>query len=70
MKQVKEKYKNITMGSQYSGENAFNEQFPKSSVSETAFKNNRGTFTHNSYRTNKNDVFPQKVLLELFQKFN
>ena len=72
MKQVQTAYPNITMGSQYSGENAFNEQFPKkgSGVSETAFKNNRGTFTHNSYRTDKSDIFPQKELLELFQKFN
>ena len=36
----------------------------------TIHKNNRGTFTHNSYRTDKSDVFPQKELIELFQKFN
>lgn len=72
MKEVQKEYPNITMGSRYSGGNGFYEQFPKkgSGVASTAFKNNRGTFTHNSYRTDKSDVFPQKELLELFQKFN
>ena len=72
MKDVQAAYPNITMGSKYSGANGFYEQFPKkgSGVAETAFNNNRGTFTHNSYRTDKSDVFPQKELLELFQKFN
>jgi N-acetyl-anhydromuramyl-L-alanine amidase AmpD len=72
MKQVQTAYPNITMGSKYSGGNGFYEQFPKkgSGVASTAFNNNRGTFTHNSYRTDKSDVFPQKELLELFQKFN
>lgn len=72
MKKVKAAYPNITMGSRYSGANGFYEQFPQKGkgVASTAFSNNRGTFTHNSYRTDKSDVFPQKELIELFQKFN
>jgi len=72
MKQVKTKFPNITFGSKYSGGNGFYEQFPKKGggVASTAFSKNRGTFTHNSYRTDKSDVFPQKELLQLFQKFN
>tara|TARA_R110002153_G_scaffold128584_1_gene277160 strand:+ start:560 stop:4213 length:3654 start_codon:yes stop_codon:yes gene_type:complete len=72
MKQVQTAYPNITMGSRYSGGNGFYEQFPQKGkgVASTAFSNNRGTFTHNSYRTDKSDVFPQKELIELFQKFN
>tara|TARA_Y100000385_G_scaffold278835_1_gene327665 strand:+ start:6427 stop:10095 length:3669 start_codon:yes stop_codon:yes gene_type:complete len=71
MKGVKVLYPNISMGSRYSGANGFYEQFPdRKSTASTAFKFNQGTFTHNSYRTDKSDVFPQKELIELFQKFN
>ena len=70
MNDVKAAYPNITMGSRYSGANGFYEQFPPKKQAETAWSFNRGTFTHNSYRTDKSDVFPQKELIELFQKFN
>ena len=71
LKQIQKEYPNITIGSQYSGGNGFYEQFPsKKKVAETAFSFNRGTFTHNSYRTDKSDVFPQKELIELLQEFS
>ena len=72
MKQVQTAYPNISMGSAYSGANGFYEQFPQKGkgIASTAYKFNQGTFTHNSYRTDKSDVFPQKELIELFQKFN
>ncbi len=68
---IKAKYPNITINSRYSGGNAFYEQFPsKKSVSKTAYSKNRGTFTHNSYKTSKSDIFPQKEMIEMLQKFN
>lgn len=71
LKQIQKEYPNITIGSQYSGGNGFYEQFPSGKkLSETAFSFNRGTFTHNSYRTDKSDVFPQKELIELLQEFS
>jgi len=71
LRQIKKEYPNIAIGSNYSGENTFTEQFPKEkTISKDAWKFNSGTFTHNSYRTDKRDVFPQKELIELLQKFN
>jgi hypothetical protein len=66
--QIKQEYPNITIGSNKS---TFKEQFPikDSGVSDSAFNNNEGIFTHNSYRTDKTDVFPQKELIELLQEF-
>ena len=71
LNQIKSEYPNISIGSQYSGANSFYEQFPnKKSVASTAFKFNQGIYTHNSYRTDKSDVFPQKELIELLKEFN
>ncbi|MCH9718023.1 MAG: hypothetical protein K0U52_13220, partial [Gammaproteobacteria bacterium] len=71
LNQIKSEYPNISIGSQYSGANGFYEQFPnKKSVASTAFKFNQGIYTHNSYRTDKSDVFPQKELIELLKEFN
>ena len=71
LQQIRKEYPNIPIGSNYDGINKFSEQFPSSGVeSETAFANNRGTYTHNSYRTDKRDVFPQKELIELLQEFS
>ena len=70
MQKVRKEYPNITFGTRYSGANAFYEQFPKKKQAETAWSFNRGTFTHNSYRTDKSDVFPQKELIYLFKEFN
>ena len=71
LNQIKKEYPKITIGSSYSGANGFYEQFPaKKKVAETAWKFNPGTFTHNSYRTDKRDVFPQKELIELLQEFS
>ena len=70
--EIKKAYPNIVIGSTYSGEKGtkFNEQFPgKGEISSTAFKNQPGIYTHNSYRTDKRDVFPQKELIELLQNF-
>ena len=71
LRQIKNEYPNIAIGSNYSGENTFSEQFPKGKLtSKDAFNFNSGTFSHNSYRTDKRDIFPQKELIELLQKFN
>ena len=71
LNQIKKEYPKIRIGSSYSGANGFYEQFPaKKKVAETAWKFNPGTFTHNSYRTDKRDVFPQKELIELLQEFS
>jgi hypothetical protein len=68
---IKATYPNITINSRYSGGNAFYEQFPdKKNVAKTAYSKNRGTFTHNSYKTSKSDIFPQKEMIEMLQKFN
>ena len=68
---IKATYPNITINSRYSGGNAFYEQFPsKKNVSKTAYSKNRGTFTHNSYKTSKSVIFPQKEMIEMLQKFN
>lgn len=68
---IKAAYPNITINSRYSGGNAFYEQFPdKNKVAKTAYSKNRGTFTHNSYKTSKSDIFPQKEMIEMLQKFN
>ena len=66
--QIQKEYPNITIGS---NKTTFKEQFPTkdSGVSTSAFNNNAGIFTHNSYRTDKTDVFPQKELIELLQEF-
>ena len=71
LQQIRKEYPNIPIGSNYDGINKFTEQFPSDGViSKTAFANNRGTYTHNSYRTDKRDIFPQKELIELLQEFN
>ena len=71
LKQIKKEYPKITIGSNYSGGNGFYEQFPtKKKVASTAFRFNPGTYSHNSYRTDKRDVFPQKELIELLQEFS
>ena len=68
---IKAQYPNITINSRYSGGNGFYEQFPsKKNVAKTAYSKNRGTFTHNSYKTSKSDIFPQKEMIEMLQKFN
>ena len=45
-------------------------QFPKDmELSTKALAGETGIYTHNSYRTEKNDAFPQKELLELLKNF-
>ena len=71
--EIKTAYPNIVIGSTYSGEKGtkFSDQFPGPFVtSKTAFTGTPGIFTHNSYRTNKRDIFPQKELIELLQEFS
>jgi len=73
--QIQGEYPNIVIGSTSanSGKQGtkYSDQFPgKGKVSDTAFQNNRGIFTHNSYRTDKRDIFPQKELIELLQEFD
>ena len=71
LQKIRKEYPNIPIGSTYDSTNTFSEQFPGSNkVSTAAFANNRGTFTHNSYRTDKRDIFPQKELIELLQEFS
>jgi hypothetical protein len=47
----------------------FNDIFPpKNKTSDNALGSKRGIYSHNSYRTDKTDVFPQKELLQLLMK--
>ena len=72
LQQIRSEYPNIPIGSTFNGAGTkFSEQFPSSGVqSEAAFSFNPGIYTHNSYRIDKSDVFPQKELIELLQEFN
>ena len=72
LQKIRSEYPNIPIGSTFNGAGTkFSEQFPSSGVqSEAAFSFNPGVYTHNSYRTDKSDVFPQKELIELLQEFN
>tara|TARA_B110000046_G_scaffold95569_1_gene103282 strand:- start:1598 stop:5218 length:3621 start_codon:yes stop_codon:yes gene_type:complete len=73
LEKIHELYPKIPIGSTYGGEkgNRFSNQFPDiNNISKGAFGGVPGIYTHNSYRTNKIDVFPQKELLELLQEFN
>ena len=74
MIQVTLKYPNIKMGVNYK---IFYEKFPvKKTAKSTGLggdgkgtgANNR-SFTHNSYRSDKSDVFPQKELIQMLMKF-
>ena len=71
LQKIKNEYPNIPIGCQFSGINAFSEQFPKNkNVSSTAWNKNPGIYTHNSYRTDKRDVFPQRELINILKEFN
>ncbi len=71
LEQIRGAYPNIKIGSTYDGQNKFSEQFPdKNSTAFPGIVQNTGIYTHNTYRTEKRDVFPQKELIELLQEFN
>ena len=72
LQQIRNEYPNIPIGSTYDGSGTkFSQQFPdQGSLSTTVFNPVPGTFTHNSYRTDKRDIFPQKELIELLQEFS
>ena len=74
LKQIQAEYPNIPIGSTPRGSGTtFSEQFPKKDVDVSknqSFTPVTGIYTHNSYRLDKSDVFPQKELIELLQEFN
>ena len=71
LEQIRGAYPNIKIGSTYDGQNKFSEQFPdKNNTAFPGIVQNTGIYTHNTYRTEKRDVFPQKELIELLQEFN
>lgn len=63
--------KSIIMGwmSKYDIEFIYNysELFPQTQISLNALSGNKGVYTHNSVRTDKSDVFPQKELLDMLK---
>ena len=65
------KYPNIKMGV---NSKIFYEKFPVKKHAQTTGLGGGGTvnnrsFTHNSYRSDKSDVFPQKELIQMLMKF-
>jgi len=45
----------------------WDELFDPESLSKKAFRGEKGVYTHNSVRTGKQDVFPQKELIDMFK---
>ena len=45
----------------------YSELFPQKQISINALSGNKGVYTHNSVRTDKSDVFPQKELLDMLK---
>ena len=45
----------------------YTELFPQKQISINALSGNKGVYTHNSVRTDKSDVFPQKELLDMLK---
>ena len=45
----------------------WNELFDPNTLSKKALRGEKGVYTHNSVRTGKQDVFPQKELIDMFK---
>ena len=48
----------------------YNELFGTGTVSIAALSGKKGVYTHNSVRTDKSDVFPQKELIEMLKSIS
>ena len=48
----------------------YDELFKEGNLSTAALSGEKGIYTHNSVRTNKSDVFPQKELIEMLKSIS